>query len=166
MGTPLQKVIDVIDTHKAFSTVYQGDMDLKYASTGVTQMSIVLGKDFSIEPIYDYGDVEEIDGESDSGVGDNMEDFLSIIGYSVSPDMTERETYLAGLYATRNFLFSEHEELTRKAVNFKTINFAVHGLTERAKEYMRMVWWIDNEIKHVVNQIQEASGSSSAMGSV
>ncbi|WP_336786949.1 hypothetical protein [Paenibacillus sp. MMO-177] len=136
MATPLSNVIEVIETLKSVEVTYaNADVPIKHAKLGVTQASIALDVDWNVS------DTE------------------------ISADLTTKQVYLCGLYAFRNFAFQDHHGLTQKAVNFKTINFAVTGLTERAKEAMRIVWWLDTEIAKTLATFGTiAIGSASEMG--
>lgn len=90
--------------------------------------------------------------------------FISLAD-SISPDldldgmtcgkMTNREIILASRYAYRQLALSVHHTFAKKAVNFTINNLSVKGLTERAKEIMRIVWWCDTQIKDIVKDILE-----------
>lgn len=67
--------------------------------------------------------------------------------------MSNREIILASRYAYRQLALSVHHTFAKKAVNFSINNLSVKGLTERAKEIMRIVWWCDGQIKDIVNDI-------------
>ncbi|MGE6227628.1 hypothetical protein [Paenibacillus chitinolyticus] len=136
MATPLSSVTEIIETLKSVEVNYaNADIPIKHAKLGVTQASIALDTDWGI------------------------------LGTDISADLTTKEIYLCGLFAFRNFAFQDHHGLTQKAVNFKTINFAVTGLTERAKEAMRIVWWLDNEIAKTLASLGGIPmGSASEMG--
>lgn len=67
--------------------------------------------------------------------------------------MSNREIILASRYAYRQLALSVHHTFAKKAVNFTINNLSVKGLTERAKEIMRIVWWCDGQIKELVNDI-------------
>ena len=68
--------------------------------------------------------------------------------------MTNREILLASRCAYRELALSVHHTLTKKAVNFSINNLAVRGLTERAKEIMRIVWWCDSQIEKILKDIK------------
>lgn len=107
--------------------------------------------------------------------------FISLAD-SISPDldlgsiecsrMSNREIILASRYAYRQLALSVHHTFTKKAVNFSINNLSVKGLTERAKEIMRIVWWCDGQIKDITNDIlrnpedENGNYSSSFSGSV
>lgn len=88
--------------------------------------------------------------------------FISLAD-SISPDldlgsiecsrMSNREIILASRYAYRQLALSVHHTFSKKAVNFSINNLSVKGLTERAKEIMRIVWWCDTQIKDIVKDI-------------
>lgn len=90
--------------------------------------------------------------------------FLSLAD-AISPDinlenitcqrMTNREIILASRFAYRQLALSVHHTFTKKAVNFSINNLSVKGLTERAKEIMRIVWWCDTQIKDIVKDIMQ-----------
>lgn len=86
--------------------------------------------------------------------------------------MSNREIILASRYAYRQLALSVHHTFSKKAVNFSINNLSVKGLTERAKEIMRIVWWCDGQIKDIVNDIlrnpedENGNYSSSFSGSV
>lgn len=67
--------------------------------------------------------------------------------------MSNREIILASRYAYRQLALSVHHTFTKKAVNFSINNLSVKGLTERAKEIMRIVWWCDTQISNIVKDI-------------
>lgn len=67
--------------------------------------------------------------------------------------MSNREIILASRYAYRQLALSVHHTFSKKAVNFSINNLSVKGLTERAKEIMRIVWWCDTQIKDIVKDI-------------
>ncbi len=107
--------------------------------------------------------------------------FISLAD-SINPDldieniecarMSNREIILASRYAYRQLALSVHHTFTKKAVNFSINNLSVKGLTERAKEIMRIVWWCDGQIKDIVNDIlqnpedEDGNYSSGFSGSV
>lgn len=107
--------------------------------------------------------------------------FISLAD-SISPDldlgniecsrMSNREIILASRYAYRQLALSVHHTFAKKAVNFSINNLSVKGLTERAKEIMRIVWWCDGQIKDIVNDIlqnpedEDGNYSSGFSGSV
>lgn len=86
--------------------------------------------------------------------------------------MSNREIILASRYAYRQLALSVHHTFSKKAVNFSINNLSVKGLTERAKEIMRIVWWCDGQIKDIVNDIlqnpedEDGNYSSGFSGSV
>jgi len=150
MATPLSEVIDVIETLKSADVLFSdAKIPYKHAKFGVTQASISLGKDFpvTITITEDADGTETVTGE-------------------IGADLSDKEVLLCGLYAYRSYAMQEHHSLTQKAVNFKTINFAVSGLTERAKEAMRIVWWLDTEIAKVLQSVADPIGASAQMGGV
>lgn len=143
--TPLSDIVDVIETLKSVEHLYANDsIPIKHAKMGVTQASIALDTDWTVTLTRD------VDGKE--------------IGGDIDALLSAKQVYLAGLYAFRNFAFQDHHGLMQKAVNFKTINFAVTGLTERAKEAMRIVWWMDNEIARTLLAFTAPMGSSNEMG--
>lgn len=148
MPTPLSAVVEVIESLKDAEAVFlNAKIPFTHAKFGVTQASIALGTDYPVT----ITETTEPDGsKSYSG--------------EIGVDLSSKEILLCGLYAFRNYAMQEHSSLTQKAVNFKTINFAVTGLTERAKEAMRIVWWCDNEIEKVLSSFGEPMGTSSQMG--
>ena len=73
----------------------------------------------------------------------------------VCQKMTNREIILASRFAYRQLALSVHHTFTKKAVNFTINNLSVKGLTERAKEIMRIVWWCDTQIKDIVKDIAQ-----------
>lgn len=86
--------------------------------------------------------------------------------------MSNREIILASRYAYRQLALSVHHTFTKKAVNFTINNLSVKGLTERAKEIMRIVWWCDSQIKELQADIlqnpedENGNYASSFAGSV
>jgi hypothetical protein len=144
MATPLSEIIDVVNTLKSSEVVFQDtQIPFKYAKWGAVHASIPLGMDFSITLATD-------------GNGNIVEGYIDV-------DLNEKQKFLCGLYAYRTFALQEHHKLTSKAVNFKTINFAVTGLTERAKEAMRIVWWCDNEIERILKALAAPMGNAEEM---
>jgi len=107
--------------------------------------------------------------------------FISLAD-SISPDldieniecarMSNREIILASRYAYRQLALSVHHTFAKKAVNFSINNLSVKGLTERAKEIMRIVWWCDTQIKDIIKDIfqnpedENGNYSSNFCGSV
>lgn len=114
----------------------------KFARWGVVQAGAALDRELSV--------TLERDGDTITG------------GY-VCEDLNEKELYLCGLYAFRTYAMQEHSKYANKAVNFKTINFAVSGLTERAKECMRIVWWVDSAISGFLAQLGAPMGHANEM---
>lgn len=87
--------------------------------------------------------------------------YLSLVDVSHIPfeeletkEMSNREILLAVRFAYREFALNLHQKCAEKAVNFKTASFAISGMTERAKEIMRIVWWCDGEIKRILEWMQ------------
>lgn len=144
MATQLSELLDVVNTLKSSEVIFQDtQVPFMYARWGAVNASIPLGIDFTITLVKD-GNGSIIDGYIDA-------------------DLTEKQKFLCGLYAYRAFSLQEHHKLTAKAVNFKTINFAVTGLTERAKEAMRIVWWCDNEIAKILLDLASPMGNAEEM---
>lgn len=142
MATPLSKIVDIINTLKSDEAIFANeDIPINHASLGVTQASIMIGENWDVT----------IDRTVTPPTG------------LINADLTTKQTYLCGLYAFRNYISQEHHKLMQKAVNFKTINFAVTGLTERAKEAMRIIWWTDGEIERVLTALIEPMGGASEM---
>jgi hypothetical protein len=138
MATNISQINDILTALKSREVVFASDdIPESFCKIGLIQAGIALKKDFT---------VEEISGE-----------------YYITSDITGKEIYLAGIYAYRNYATQEHDTMRLKAMNFKTISFAVTGLTERAKETMRIVWWCDNEIERVLNSLEDPVGSASEM---
>jgi len=134
MSTPLNDIVDIINIFKNKDSVFADEViPYKYAKWGVITASIPLNTDFVISL--------------------ELDELENIIGGSIEPSLTDKQILLCGIYAYRIFAFQQHEMYATKAVNFKTINFAVSGLTERAKEMMRIVWWCDNEIERILNEL-------------
>lgn len=119
-----------------------------YITMGVSHAGIALGKQFiTLAEAYDAKDLEEVD----------------------CADMTNREIILASRYAYREYALNTHEIYTSKAVNFKSNSFSISGMTERAKEAMRIVWWCDIEIKALLEQFKllgEEDENGNATGAV
>lgn len=144
MGTPLTRVSEVLDMLKSQDNVFNDSkIPMTFCKIGVIQTSIVLKKEFPMSSTIQEGSIEEV--------------------WLIDAPITDKELYIAGLFAYKNYAVKQHDELTGKALNFKTISFAVSGLTERAKEAMRIVWWCDNEIARVLNFMQPTVGTSSEM---
>jgi hypothetical protein len=147
MATPLDKVIDVINTFKSQEALFtSNNIPIGHAKLGVIQAGIALVKDFPVTSTVGYDD----NGEQ-----------IEVV--TIEADLNQMEIYICGLYAFRNYAMQEHHTLTQKAVNFKTINFAVTGLTERAKEMMRIVWWCDTEIGRVLETLPNKLGKVNEM---
>ena len=149
MSVPLQRVQDILDVLKSNNNVFtDSNIPVNYCVVGTIQAGLALNKSFDVIDV-DTGNVDE-DGNP-------------ILEKVIDSDISSQEIYLAGLYAYRNYALQEHDEMRRKAINFKTISFSVTGLTERAKETMRIVWWCDEEITNVLNQLRKPIGNSSNM---
>lgn len=147
MGAPLDRVEEILDILKSQDKIFSDStIPLKFCRVGVIQASIALKKEFPLTKT-----------SADDGTG------VVTDVWEINADITDKELYLAGLYAYKNYAVKQHDELTGKALNFKTISFAVTGLTERAKEAMRIVWWTDNEIKSTLNFLQPTVGSANEM---
>lgn len=147
MATPITRVMKVVKVLKSAENIFANAViPIDQAEVGVTQASIALSVDFNI--IYEIKNVDGQDVE---------------VAKEVTENLTPKEIYLCGLYAYRNYALAEHDKATAKAVNFKTINFAVSGLTEKAKEAMRIVWWCDNEIASTLVKLGKPVGSSKEM---
>lgn len=147
MGAPLDKVFEVLDMLKSQDTVFaDSKIPTSLCKYGIIQASIVLGKEFPMTTT-----------TSNDSQGNPVETVI------INADITDKELYLAGLYAYRNYATKTHDEATKRATNFKTISFAISGATERAKEFMRIVWWCDNEIKATINALASSMGVASEM---
>lgn len=72
-----------------------------------------------------------------------------------TPKLGNLEIRLASVCAYREFALNFHHTLTKKATNFKSNKFSVAGMTERAKEAMRIVWWCDTQISSLIDSIQK-----------
>lgn len=148
MATPLSRVMEVLNVLKSQESVFaDSTIPFSFCRVGVIQASIALKKDFPLITVM----------ETDEG-GNSVE-----VTY-IDTEISDKELYIAGLYAYRNYALKEHDTMRRKAINFKTISFAVSGLTERAKETMRIVWWCDTEIQKVLADISPTVGLASEMG--
>ena len=144
MATDLIEIIDVVNILKSNEVAFvDSEIPFKFAKWGVVNASIPLGLNFTVTLVKDGNGI--------------------VTGGSVDIDLTEKEKLLCGLYAYRAFAMQEHHKLTSKAVNFKTINFAVTGLTERAKEAMRIVWWCDTEINRLLIDLALPMGNADEM---
>ncbi|MBU5669654.1 hypothetical protein KQI68_07345 [Peptoniphilus sp. MSJ-1] len=96
--------------------------------------------------------------------GSNIRKNFINLSDSISPDlelesieckkMSNRELILASRYAYRELVLSVHHSYAKKAVNFSINTLSVKGLTERAKEIMRIVWWCDTQIKEILADIK------------
>lgn len=147
MSTSLDRVEEILTMLKSRVEVFQDKtIPVTYCKFGVIQASIALGKDFDM--------VEQQVPDGNGGTTDKI---------FITSAITDKEIYLAGLYAYRNYALNMHDEYSKKAINFKTISFAVSGLTERAKEIQRIVWWCDGEIKSVLDKMTSAYGTASEM---
>lgn len=145
MATPLRYVQDILDTLKGSEIEYLSDsIPISHTRNGIIQTGVHLDRDFT------FTEVDKGDGTLEPAIAENL---------------TSSEIFLAGLCSARSYFFQEHHNITQKAVNFKTINFQVSGLTERAKEMMRMVWWCDNQIESVLKKLQrsELAGNTTQM---
>lgn len=138
MATPISNIFDIVETMKSDEITLPPNLPMSFAKTGVIQASIILQKDFE----FDETDPQNI---------------------LITSPITSKEVYLAGLYAYRSYALKEHDKLRAKAINFKTISFAVTGMSERAKSTMRIVWWCDNEIAKIVNVLVRPQGSATQM---
>ena len=147
MSTPLSDVIDIINTLKSEEELFADEyIPVQHAKLGVIQTALALGSDLSI--------TEEDAVAPDTGKV-----------YYIEPSLTAKEIYLCGLYAFRNYMIKEHHKLAVKAVNFKTLTFAVTGLTERSKEIMRIVWHSDNLIKATLDNLGNPMGYATEVNS-
>lgn len=143
MSAPLDNVMDILEVLKSQDSTFANlTIPVSFCRIGVTQASITLKKDFPMTYILNPDETKT---------------------YTINADITEKELYLAGLYAYRNYAVKQHDQLTGKALNFKTISFAVTGLTERAKEAMQIVKWADKEITSVLLNLGVPVGSASVM---
>lgn len=145
MATPLRYITDILDTFKGSEIAYLNtDIPLAHTRNGVIQTGVHLDKDFK------FIEIEKSDGTFEP---------------AIDADLSSSEIFLAGICSARSYFFQEHHNITQKAVNFKTINFQVSGLTERAKEMMRMVWWCDNQIESVLKKLRrhDLAGSTTQM---
>ncbi len=143
MSTPISRVQEILDVLISQDTVFtSSDIPLSFCKAGVIQASIALKKDFPMRITTDEqsNEIIEIDAE-----------------------ISDKEIYLASLYAYRNYAVKEHDTMRMKAINFKTISFAVTGLTERAKATMRIVWWCDQELERVLADLQPTVGIATRM---
>lgn len=139
--TPLQQVIDIINILKSNETVFTDvNIPINHAKLGVIQASLAISREYNF-------------------ITQNEEVYIDV-------DLSNKEIYICGLYAYRNFALQEHHKMTEKAINFKTISFALTGMTERAKEYMRIIWWCDSEIARTLGFLRSPIGYSSEMKGV
>lgn len=145
MATPIRYILDILDTFKGSEIAFLNEnIPLAHARNGVIQAGVHLDRDFK------FVDIDKGDGTLEP---------------AIDADLSTSELFLTGLCTARSYFFQEHHNITQKAVNFKTINFQVSGLTERAKEMMRMVWWCDNQIESVLKKLQrqELAGTTIQM---
>ena len=70
-----------------------------------------------------------------------------------TPKMGNSEIKLSALCSYLEFALNFHHTLTKKATNFKSRSFSISGTTERAKEAMRIVWWIEGQIDKILEHI-------------
>lgn len=133
--TPISNIIDLVNTLKNNDTItVDPDTLMNYIKVGLLQTNVALSKNYSII------DADNIDG-----------------------DMSSNEIYLCALYSYRNMLNAEYMDLTRKAVSFRTLNFAVEGLIGRANEFRRAVQRYDDEISKLVDALRAPIGGASEM---
>lgn len=145
MSTPLTNVIDIFTTFRSKEADSLLDTVLiSYCKLAVLQSSILISKDFTFTTT-------------------TSEDTPPIVTITINEDLTGKEIYLVGVMAYRNYLLDMHETVTTKAINFKTISFAITGLTERAKEVMRSIWWCDREIQAILQQLGVPIGALNEM---
>jgi hypothetical protein len=151
LTTLLSDVIEVIDMLKSNETPYYDQtIPVTYAKFGVVEASIQLGRDFNITV-------------TDQTVTDANGATTTVKVGVIDVDLTNKEVYLCGLYSFRNYAYQDHSRLMEKAVNFKTINFAVTGLSERAKEAMRIIQRMDDQIESTLNAMMSPAGHSDEM---
>lgn len=147
MGTSLDEVMEILDMFKSNSKVFtDAKIPLSYCKYGVIQASIILSKDFPMT----------------STTVDNGSGVMQTV-VTIDTPITDKELYLAGLFAYRNYSVNNHDDVTGKAINFKTISFAVSGLTERAKEMMRIVYWCEKEIARTLTSLGVPMGIATEM---
>lgn len=138
--TPLSEVIAVINMLKSDDAVFANtDIPIQFAKFGVVQASIQLDFDCNV-----ITDVEEP---------------------YVDVKLSDKVIYLSGLYGFLSFITKEHHELSRKAVDFRTINFAVQGLSDRAKEIMKIIYHIKSEIDKTLSALAAPTGHVAEMRS-
>ena len=123
----VQHLVNRDDKDKKFFNVVP--LSSLYITMGVAQAGIALGKEFlKIADCYSEQELSDIPCR----------------------EMSNREIILASRYAYREFAINTHDIFTRKAVNFKSNSFSIAGMTERAKEEQRIIWWCDGEIKYLL----------------
>lgn len=126
--TPLSEVIGVIDMLKSADAIYADtNIPIQFARFGVVQASIQL--DF------------------ECNIVTNVEEPY------VDMELSDKVIYLSGLYGFLSYITKEHHELSRKAVDFRTINFAVSGLSDRAKEIMKIIYHTKSEIEKTLSAL-------------
>lgn len=104
----------------------------EYVLQGTSYAGVVLGKTyFSLVDCMGEVDLESIE----------------------TPKMGNAEVRLAALCSYLDFALNFHHNLTVKATNFKSKSLSISGATEKAKEAMRIVWWIEGQIKQLLDLI-------------
>lgn len=101
----------------------------EYVLQGVSNAGVLLGKMyFSMADHFGVTELEKIE----------------------TPKMGNSEIKLAALCSYLEYALNFHQNLTSRATNFSSKSFSVTGTTEKAKEAMRIVWWIEGQLeKHL-----------------
>lgn len=129
--TPFSKVTEYVDTLKSDDYEYSSVEEANmFVKTGILHTGLKLNREYQVDD----------------------ENIIS--------EISQNEFTMISLFAYRALAIKTHDTLMRKAINFKTIAFQVSGLTERAKETMRVVWWLDGEIEKCYKSIITGSSFS------
>lgn len=148
--TPFSEILEIIasyipDDYKMLLTT-----DESYAYTGCYKMCVTLG----IEDAHLY--TEEVK-ETDPETG---KESYKRTGYC-SLDLTMSQKWIAALYSYEAYLERLHEELTRGAINFKSLTFELKSLEKQPEQINNKIYMLKRYIK---DELTNALGGKSVVG--
>lgn len=121
------------------------EADESCAYLGCIEMLITLGLEEDADVITDKKTI------TDPKTGKERN---AVTGYCTR-DLSLSERWLASLYTYKVYLEQTHDELTRRAVNFKSLTFEIKSLDKQPEQFRNKIYdfnrWINNEISKALH---------------
>lgn len=142
--TQFSEILDIMLPRIPYSIKDKIRADETCAYAGCINMLVVLG----IEDANVFTEEKTI-------IDANGKESTVITGYC-DKDLSLAEKWLASLYTYKVYLDQTHDELTRRAVNFKSLTFEIKSLEKQPEQFNNKIYnfnrWINDEIKKALHK--------------